>query len=179
MLTSLNPLTVRAYALGEIDYGKLFLTSKNPKHCSTYNGVWKFVCMFIWSFSSHSRIFHSYGGVTIAGEELQILTYARHSWPLSSEGSLTCHTWCDTGLPFIMVISEDPWHSHLLLSVWQWSSHYLFLRLRSGATWNRTACEANALPLRHLGCLKLDWLINWYFPRYGNIRAIFCFLKLA
>ena len=39
---------------------------------------------------------------------LQILTYARHSWPLSSEGSSACHTDWDTGHPFIMVISEDP-----------------------------------------------------------------------
>ena len=62
---------------------------------------------------------------------LQILTYAQHSWPVSSEGSLTCHTYCDTGLPFIMVISEDPWHSHLLPSVWQWNCHYLFSRLRT------------------------------------------------
>ena len=31
----------------------------------------------------------------------------------------------------IMVISEDPWHSHLMPSVWQWSYHYFFLRLRS------------------------------------------------
>ena len=36
------------------------------------------------------------------------LTYAGHSWPLSSEGSLACHTFCDKGHPFIMVISEDP-----------------------------------------------------------------------
>ena len=36
-----------------------------------------------------------------------------HLWPLSNEGSLTCHTYCDTGHPFIMVIFEDPWHSHL------------------------------------------------------------------
>ena len=34
------------------------------------------------------------------------------SWSLSSEGSLTCHTYCDAGLPFIMIISEDPWRSH-------------------------------------------------------------------
>ena len=47
--------------------------------------------------------FNSYGDVIIAGEVLQILTYARHSWPLSSEGSLACHTYCDTGHPFIMV----------------------------------------------------------------------------
>ena len=35
--------------------------------------------------------------------------------------------------PFIMVISEDPWHSLLMPSVWQLSCHYLFLRLRSFA----------------------------------------------
>ena len=44
---------------------------------------------------------------------------------------LACHTYCDMGHPFIMVISEDPWHSHLLPSVWQWSCHYLvFFRLK-------------------------------------------------
>ena len=41
-----------------------------------------FICL---GFFVHSRIFHSYGDVTIAGEGLQI--FARHSWPLSSEGS--------------------------------------------------------------------------------------------
>ena len=82
---------------------------------------WLVGCM---ELSSHSKIFHSYGDVTIAGEGLQILTYARHLGPLSSEGSLTFHTHCDTGLPFIMVISEDPWHSYLMPSVWQWSCHY-------------------------------------------------------
>ena len=48
-------------------------------------------------FSSHSRIFHLHGDVIITGEDLQILTYARHSWPLSGEGSLEYHTYCDTG----------------------------------------------------------------------------------
>ena len=67
-----------------------------------------FVCL---GFLSHSRIFHSCGDVTIVGEGLQSLTCARHSWPLSSEGSLACHTYCDTGHLFVMVISEDPWHS--------------------------------------------------------------------
>ena len=84
--------------------------------------------LFDWSFSSHSRIFHSFGDVT--GERLQILTYDRHLWPLSSESSLACHTHCDTGHPFIMVIFKDPWHSHLVPSVWQWSCHYLLHRLR-------------------------------------------------
>ena len=44
------------------------------------------------------------------------------------------HTYCNKGYSFKMVISEDPWHSHPLPSVWQWNCHYLFLRLRSVAT---------------------------------------------
>ena len=78
-----------------------------------------FVCLFVWGFTSHSRIFHSYGDVTITSEGLHILTFTRHSSPLSSEGSLACHTYCDTGLLFIMIITEDPWRIHLLPSVWQ------------------------------------------------------------
>ena len=78
-------------------------------------------------FSFHSRIFHSNADVTIAGKWLQIFTYARHSWPLSSEVSLACHTYCDTVHSFIMVISEDPWHSHLMPLVWQWICLYLIL----------------------------------------------------
>ena len=55
---------------------------------------------FLWGFTSHSIIFQSYGDVTITGEGLQILTYARHSLPLSFEGSLACHTYCNMGHPF-------------------------------------------------------------------------------
>ena len=75
-----------------------------------------FVCLFVWGISSHSRIVHSYVYVIFAGEWLQILTYDRHSWPLSSDGSLACHTYCDTGHPF-MVIPEDFWYSLLLPNV--------------------------------------------------------------
>ena len=103
-----------------------------------------FVCLFVWGFSSHLIIVHSYGDVTIAGEGLQILTCARHSRPLSSESSLACHTYCDTGihLKSFMVISEDPWHPHLLPSVMQCSCYYLFLRLRSVAAGIQTPCLA-------------------------------------
>ena len=69
------------------------------------------VCFFVWSLSPHSRIYHSLEDVTISGEGLHIFTYARHLWPLSSEGSFACHTYYDTGRPFIMVISENPWHT--------------------------------------------------------------------
>ena len=105
-----------------------------PTNKSDYR-MWKLrciVCLSHWNF-------HLYGNVTITSEALQILTYARHSLSSSSEGSLAYRTYCNTGNLFIMVISEDPWHSHLLLSVKQWSCHYLVLRLRSLAAGSRTS----------------------------------------
>ena len=55
-----------------------------------------FVCLFVLEeFIVPLEIFfYEYGNVTVAGEGQQIL---------SSEGSLACHTYCDMGLPFIMV----------------------------------------------------------------------------
>ena len=67
-----------------------------------WNAKGLFVCC---CFLSHSRILHFYGDATIIGEGLQMLTYARN---LSNKSSIACHTYCDTGHPFIMVISEDP-----------------------------------------------------------------------
>ena len=60
-------------------------------------------CLFVCS--SHSRNFHSYEDVSNWRWVLQILTSARYSWPLSRKGSLPCHSYCNTGHPFIMVIS--------------------------------------------------------------------------
>ena len=106
------------------------------------------VGFFLLSFTSHSRL-HSYGDITITGEGLQILTYTWHSG--CSEGYLACNTYCDTSHPFIMVISEDPWHSHILPSVWQWSCHYVPICFYDLGLWHLgfnthdTACGANAL----------------------------------
>ncbi|XP_078314780.1 von Willebrand factor A domain-containing protein 5A-like isoform X2 [Crassostrea virginica] len=44
--------------------------------------------------------------VTITDEGLQILTYFQPSWPLTSEGCLACHTYCDTGHSFKMVLTR-------------------------------------------------------------------------
>ena len=84
-------------------------------------------------------LFHPTQEFFLHMETSTLLTKGCKFWPIQSthghgavhEGSLACHTYCDTWHPFIMVISEDPWHSHLLPSVWQWSCHYLFLQLRS------------------------------------------------
>ena len=75
-----------------------------------------FASLFVCNcgLTSSSRIFHSYGIVTITGEGLHtcILTNTWHLRPLSSESFLVCHTYYDTELPFIKVISEDPWQSN-------------------------------------------------------------------
>ena len=63
---------------------KIENTNQNLKSVKTAS---KKVCLFNCGFLSHLRIFHSYGDVTIASEGLQILTYARHLCPLSSEDS--------------------------------------------------------------------------------------------
>ena len=104
-------------------------------------------CLIVWGFTSHSRIFHSYGDVTIIGEMLQILTYMLGNY--GSEGSSACFTYCDTIYPFIMVISEDPWHLHQFPSIWQYSYHYHVFTgyVCSGLDSNTQpfACESNPL----------------------------------
>ena len=67
-----------------------------------------FVCLFVL-LVNFSLIWR----VTITDEGLQILPYTWHSWKLSSGGSLTCHTYTDTGQPFIMFISEDITHTYI------------------------------------------------------------------
>ena len=76
-----------------------------------------FLCLYVslWFFCPTREIFPHMETLPLR-EGLQIFSYARHSWPLSSEGSLACHIYCDTGHPFIMVISEDPWHSAVATS---------------------------------------------------------------
>ena len=66
------------------------------------------IVVLFGGFRHTQEFFHLYGNITIIGEGLQILTYTQHSWPLSSEGYLACHIYCDMGHSFTMVISMDP-----------------------------------------------------------------------
>ena len=72
------------------DYCKAFVYIHSTMSWLTTLGF-SYVCLFVWGLSSHSRLFHSYGDVTIIGEGLQILTYARHSWPVSSKFFIVPH----------------------------------------------------------------------------------------
>ena len=60
------------------------------------------VCLFVCLVFFVPFQNFSHRDVTITGQGLQILTYARHLWSLNSEGSLACHTYCDMGHPFKM-----------------------------------------------------------------------------
>ena len=123
-----------AFASRTLNQAEKIYSKIDKEALALYWRVFLFVCLFVCVEIS---FFHSYGDVAINGDGLHIFSYALHSWPLSSEGSLTRHIYCHTGLSF-MVISEDPWHSHLLPNVWQWSCLYLFLRLMFVATGDRT-----------------------------------------
>ena len=46
-----------------------------------------FVCLFVVFCPTREFFIHMETSITITGEGQDILIYARHSWPLSSEGS--------------------------------------------------------------------------------------------
>jgi hypothetical protein len=63
--------------------------------------------LVVYCFTSRSRIFHLYGDVTITGEGLQNLGLCSALMPFSREGSLSCHTCCDTGPRFFRSHPKD------------------------------------------------------------------------
>ena len=122
---------------------------KTEEDCAYVIGYF-FICLF----SSHSIIFHSYQEVTITGEGLPIFFLSWHSLTMSNEGSLTCHSYCDTGHPIKMVISEDL--RHLLLNIQQMSCHHRFFDLdlsRQGFEHLTFPLRGESFyPLRHRRC---------------------------
>ena len=115
---------------------------KNVKisHIKAANFALRGKCAFV------SLIFfsHLFGDVTIIGEELQSLNYARHSWPLSSDGLF--FTYCDTDYGHL----RGPLTFASVAEHFEWSCHYLFSKLSSAwpgiKTWP-PACDANAVLL--------------------------------
>ena len=56
--------------------------------------------LIVCCVTSRSKVLHLYGNVIVNFEELQIIF-------LSREVSLSCHTWCDTGLRFCSLIRRQ------------------------------------------------------------------------
>jgi hypothetical protein len=63
-------------------------TVTNRKDCNDW--------LVVYCFTSRSRIFHSYGAVTFASEGLQKSGLCSALVVFEQEGSLSCHTCCDT-----------------------------------------------------------------------------------
>ena len=65
-----------------------------------------FISLFVWGFTSHSTIWHSWGCHHYRWRASNF-DLSRNSWPWSSEGSLACHAYCDTGHPFISHLQKS------------------------------------------------------------------------
>jgi hypothetical protein len=68
--------------------------------------VYMFVCLFC--FESHEQFFSYLATVTIFGDRAANLDLCLALTTFSSEGSFTCHTYCDTGPPFLRSYPKDP-----------------------------------------------------------------------
>ena len=98
-----------------IFYPQYLLVLKNMQYCrlqypcvDTATCTWLVVGLLDGVYRPTREFFTHMETSPLPVKRCKFLTYARHLWPLSNEGSLMCHIHCDTGLPFIMVISEDP-----------------------------------------------------------------------
>mgnify|MGYP003690129365 CR=1 FL=1 len=78
--------------------------SMNWQDKNIFQKIVCFDCLFV--VLRPTRVFFTHLEM-ITDEELQVLIYTWHSLPLISEAYLACHTYCGTGQPFILVISED------------------------------------------------------------------------
>jgi hypothetical protein len=71
------------------------------------NGFEKSVCLFV-CFESYVQFFSYLATVTIVGDRASNLDLCLALMTFSSEGSFTCHTYCDTGPTFLRSYPKDP-----------------------------------------------------------------------
>jgi hypothetical protein len=68
-----------------------------------------FITHLVVCFESHEQFFSYLATVTITGDGAAKLDLCWALTAFSSEGSFTCHTYCDTGPPFLRSYPKDPW----------------------------------------------------------------------
>jgi hypothetical protein len=66
------------------------------------------LCLFVFYFESHEQFFSYLATVTITGDRAANLELCLALTTISSEGFFTCHTYCDTGPPFLRSYPKDP-----------------------------------------------------------------------
>jgi hypothetical protein len=69
-----------------------------------------FICLFVclFSFETHEEFFSYLANVTITGDGAANLDLCLALTAFSSESSFTCHTYSDTGPPFLSSYPKDP-----------------------------------------------------------------------
>jgi hypothetical protein len=132
------------------------------------------VCMFICLFWVARAIFQLSGDC----HHYRWQSCKFRPTAFSSEGSFTCHTYCDTGLPFLRLYPKDQWFSLLnavLLAKEQSLPILNVLGLtrpaRAGSNSRPSVCQARALPLGYSN-RSLLW-------RGYRIDVIFCAKKVV
>jgi hypothetical protein len=93
--------------------------------------IWEFlpICRYVCLFDSlehHEQFFSYLAAVTITGDRAANLDLCLALTAFSREDSFMCHTYCDTGPPFIRSYLKDPWFSLHNAVSWRRSNHYLF-----------------------------------------------------
>jgi hypothetical protein len=92
-----------------------------------------FVCLFD-CFESHEQFFSYLATVTITCDGAANLVLCLALTAFSSEGSFTCHTYCDTGPSFLRSYPKDPWF-YLLNAVLLAKEQSLPILSVLGLTW--------------------------------------------
>ena len=142
---------------------RLFVCMYHIAFCvfRTFWNVWLFNCLFVRSFRPTREFFTNMESHLYRWRAANFWPMLRHLWPLSIEGFLVCRTY---NAPFIMVISEDPWYSHLLPSDWQWICHYLFFLGLSRLGFEHFRFRAEySYPLSHRsGLLQIRLVVDIY-----------------
>ena len=103
---------------------RLFVALLNFSHIRWRNHYWwrafNSICLFVWGYCPIREFFYQ---MEKSHSPVRALNFEQYSALMAIGVGIS---YCDTGFLFIMVISDNPWHSHLLLSVKQWVCHYLF-----------------------------------------------------
>lgn len=158
--------------LKHFSYGLIKTTDvQSINHCETWGQFFFVTNNFTVSCANCSNAhflfvlgftFHSYGNITFTVEGLQILTYNRHSRPLSSETSSVCNIYCETGHPFTCTINwSSPRTLYTYYTVPSFGNGALATGInelglpRLGIEPRSSGCESNTFPTR-----SPEWITN-------------------
>jgi hypothetical protein len=94
----------RSKTLGNVTLLRMSSLSLTQNRCVRRDCV-NFVCLLVYSRTSNFSVIWRQSPLPVTG--LQILVYARRSGPLSREGSVTCHPYCDTRPRFLRSHPKD------------------------------------------------------------------------